>query len=137
MVAGSTLALRGDELTTVKLWEGLPPGDVEGAVGKEGLKPNKEFRILQNVSEPRITLYPAPKEKNTGTAVIVCPGGGYGILADEHEGSDVCEWLNSIGVNGVLLRYRVPRRKDRPIRRNISQADRQGRQESTYPDALG
>ena len=43
---------------------------------------------------------------------MVCPGGGYSILASEHEGTEVCEWLNGIGVDGVLLKYRVPRRKD-------------------------
>ena len=100
----------------IKLWDDPAPGEVEGEVGKEGLKPgNRDIRILQNVSEPRITVYSPEKEKNTGTAVVVCPGGGYSILADEHEGSEVCEWLNKIGVTGVLLHYRVPRRKGRPM----------------------
>jgi acetyl esterase/lipase len=44
---------------------------------------------------------------------LVCPGGGYGILAYEHEGTDVCKWLNKLGITGILLKYRVPRRKDR------------------------
>jgi len=48
----------------------------------------------------------------SGTAVIVCPGGGYSILAYDLEGTEICEWLNSIGVTGVLLKYRVPRRRD-------------------------
>ena len=59
---------------------------------------------------PTITLFPAPADKATGTAVIVCPGGGYNILAWNKEGTEVCEWLNSIGVTGVLLKYRVPKR---------------------------
>ena len=54
-----------------------------------------------------------PSENANGTAVIVCPGGGYNILAYQHEGIDVCKWLNSIGVTGILLKYRVPRRKNR------------------------
>ena len=62
---------------------------------------------LTGVSNPTITIYPAPKEKNTGTAVLVFPGGGYSILALDLEGTEVCEWLNSIGVTGVLLKYRV------------------------------
>jgi acetyl esterase/lipase len=65
---------------------------------------------LGNVSKPTITLYSAPKGKNTGAAVLVCPGGGYGILAMDLEGTEVCQWLNSIGVTGVLLKYRVPKR---------------------------
>jgi acetyl esterase/lipase len=52
------------------------------------------------------------KEKDTGTAVLICPGGGYSILAMDREGTEVAEWLNSIGVTGIVLKYRVPRRKD-------------------------
>jgi acetyl esterase/lipase len=63
--------------------------------------------MVTNVSKPTITVY-SPKEKNTGTAVIVFPGGGYNKLAIELEGSKICEWLVSIGVTGILLKYRVP-----------------------------
>jgi len=69
---------------------------------------------LGNVSQPTITVYPAPADKATGAAVIVCPGGGYHILAMDLEGTEVIEWLNSIGVTGVLLKYRVPARPGRP-----------------------
>src|SRR5205085_8980193 len=50
------------------------------------------------------------KDKANGTAVIVAPGGGYSILAIEHEGTQTCEWLQSLGVTAVLLKYRVPKR---------------------------
>ena len=63
--------------------------------------------MVSNVSNPTITIY-SPKEKNTGAAVIVFPGGGYKKLAVELEGSEICEWLASIGVTGILLKYRVP-----------------------------
>ncbi|WP_196782919.1 alpha/beta hydrolase [Chryseobacterium vaccae] len=63
--------------------------------------------MVSNVSNPTITIY-KPKNNNTGTAVIVFPGGGYNKLAIELEGSEVCEWLASIGVTGILLKYRVP-----------------------------
>jgi len=63
--------------------------------------------MVTNVSKPAITIY-SPKEKNTGTAIIVFPGGGYNKLAIELEGSEICEWLASIGVTGILLKYRVP-----------------------------
>ena len=68
---------------------------------------------ITNVVNPTLTFYPAPAASNTGTTVLVCPGGGYWILAYNLEGSEVCEWLNSIGVNAVLLKYRVPRREGR------------------------
>jgi acetyl esterase/lipase len=63
--------------------------------------------MVKNVSNPTITIY-SPKEKNTGTAIIVFPGGGYNKLAIKLEGSEICEWLASIGVTGVLLKYRIP-----------------------------
>ena len=62
---------------------------------------------ITNVSEPTITVYPAPDEVATGAAVVVCPGGGYNILAYDLEGDEVCEWLNNLGVTAVLLKYRV------------------------------
>src|SRR6476620_4540672 len=67
-----------------------------------------------NVKTPTIAIYRPSKEKDTGAAVVVFPGGGYSILAMDLEGEEVCEWLNSIGVSGVLLKYRVPLRQGRP-----------------------
>ncbi len=105
-------------LRTLPLWPDLAPGEVEGEVGPEEEKPPKPGKkgILRitNVSQPTLTVYPANPAKANGSAVLVCPGGGYGILAYEHEGTDVCQWLNEMGVTGILLKYRVPRRKDRP-----------------------
>lgn len=99
----------------IPLWPGEAPGE-KGDIGAEtdrpqkpGTKPDDVIR-LTNVTKPTITVFPAPKEKATGAAVIVCPGGGYNILAWNKEGTEICEWLNSIGVTGVLLKYRVPKR---------------------------
>jgi acetyl esterase/lipase len=105
----------------VNLWPAAAPGE-KGDIGpeKDMTKTTDPFvagRILihlGNVSVPTMTFYPAPAARNTGTTVVVCPGGGYYILALDLEGSEVCEWLNSIGVNAVLLKYRVPRRAGRP-----------------------
>ncbi len=63
--------------------------------------------MINNVSNPTIKIY-SPKENNTGVAILVFPGGGYNKLAIDLEGSEICEWLASIGVTGVLLKYRVP-----------------------------
>lgn len=71
---------------------------------------------LTDVGNPTITVYLPPKAKNTGAAVLVFPGGGYNILAFDLEGTEVCEWLNSIGVTGVVLKYRVPARVGTPRR---------------------
>jgi acetyl esterase/lipase len=67
----------------------------------------KPWTWVTNVSHPTITIY-SPKEKNTGAAVIIFPGGGYQGLAIDLEGSEICKWLTSIGVTGILLKYRVP-----------------------------
>lgn len=101
----------------IKLWPGKAPGDKgdlpteqDTSGPKSGKVADKPVIRLGNVSEPTITFYPAPKKKNTGTTVLICPGGGYNILAYDLEGTEVCDWLNSIGVNAVLVKYRVPKR---------------------------
>ncbi|HEY3857646.1 MAG TPA: alpha/beta hydrolase [Verrucomicrobiae bacterium] len=111
-------AVTGRSAEPMPLWPNGAPGE-KGDIGPEsdtskpgqGLVAGKPVIRLGNVSVPTITLYSAPPDKDTGAAVMVCPGGGYSILAYDLEGSEVCEWLNSIGVTGVLLKYRVPARK--------------------------
>jgi acetyl esterase/lipase len=62
------------------------------------------------VDSPTLTWYPAPEDKANGAFVVICPGGGYNILAWNLEGIEIAEWLNSIGVGAAILKYRVPRR---------------------------
>jgi acetyl esterase/lipase len=99
------------------LWpQGAP--DESGKIGQEhdttqpdgGLVAGQRVIRLGEVSQPTITLYRPPEGKANGAAVVVCPGGGYSILAMDLEGTEICQWLNSIGVTGVLLKYRVPER---------------------------
>lgn len=109
------------DLHVYDVWPGKAPGE-SGPVGDEKVSDvtyNKlKFKQLTNVSKPTLTLYRPAKDKDTGAAVVICPGGAYQILAFEHEGEEVAKWLNSIGVTGILLKYRVPRRpgqaKDKP-----------------------
>jgi acetyl esterase/lipase len=102
-----------DPAATLDLWPGKAPGEAKD-VGPEKYVESKpgqiEVKRLTNVSKPSIAVYPAPKDKHTGASVIVAPGGGYSILAIEHEGTQVCEWLNTLGVTAFLLKYRVPKR---------------------------
>ena len=96
----------------MKLWPGKAPGETKD-IGAEELtlpKNANDVKRIGKVSEPTITIYSPPKDKANGTVVVVAPGGGYSILAIEHEGSEVCEWLNKLGVTAVLLKYRVPKR---------------------------
>lgn len=99
------------------LWPGRAPGvqtDVDeekDTTPPDGKATAGQYVIrLGHVSKPTLTVFrPAPAQ-DTGAAVVVCPGGGYNILAYNLEGTEVCAWLNSIGVTGVLLKYRVPGR---------------------------
>ncbi|MGD1977950.1 MAG: alpha/beta hydrolase [Akkermansiaceae bacterium] len=109
----SVSALCADPVT-LPLWNGPVPGEADQKIGEEKTFDRDKNGILRvtNVTKPTITFYPAPAEKATGAAVIVAPGGGYSILAYSHEGTDVCKWLNEIGVSAVLLKYRTPRRQN-------------------------
>ena len=84
-------------------------GEVPGEVGRE--KGVREGGI-SNIQAQLDGLSRKP-EKCERNGRVACPGGGYSILAYEHEGSAICEWLNSLGITGFLLKYRVPRRKNR------------------------
>ncbi|HNY77564.1 MAG: alpha/beta hydrolase [Sedimentisphaerales bacterium] len=55
---------------------------------------------------PKLTIYLPDKDKATGAAIVICPGGGYGHLAMDHEGHQIAQWLNSFGVAGFILQYR-------------------------------
>jgi acetyl esterase/lipase len=89
------------------------PGE-KGDIGEEKeqpAQPKNPAKRITNVTNPTVTVFPASADKATGAAVLICPGGGYGQLAFDKEGTEIAEWLNSIGVTGVVLKYRVPRRK--------------------------
>lgn len=79
----------------------------------DGLVAGKRVIRLTDVSRPTLTVY-KPSRHETGAAVVVFPGGGYQILAMDLEGTEICRWLNSIGVTAVLLKYRVPSPKGPP-----------------------
>lgn len=121
LAAALTLAAGAAEgPAPVALWPGRAPGDT-GELGEEAdtTKPTDNLiagrRLIRlgKVSQPTLTVFRPPADRDTGASVLVCPGGGYHILALDLEGTEVCEWLNSIGVTGVLLKYRVPRREGR------------------------
>ncbi|YCM43585.1 alpha/beta hydrolase [Verrucomicrobiaceae bacterium 227] len=105
------LPVYGEPGEQILLWKGTAPGE-KGDIPKEQVvKKADGIERTSNVSAPSIQVFPAAAEVRNGAAVLVCPGGGYSILASEHEGSDVCRWLNKNGVTAVLLKYRVPRRE--------------------------
>ena len=91
------------------------PGETTKMIETEDSSGNKRAGCpvsrISNVSEPTITFYPAPADNNSGTTIIVNPGGGYNILAYNLEGTEICKRFNSHGINCVLVKYRVPRRE--------------------------
>jgi acetyl esterase/lipase len=102
------------EPVVVDLWPGKTPGDV-GVKGQETSRIHQSpivgpTKLITNVTKPTLTIYQPARDKNTGTAMVICPGGGYWDLYWELEGEEVAAWLNSVGMTGIILKYRCPRR---------------------------
>jgi acetyl esterase/lipase len=101
----SALVQDSEKPLNVELWPGRAPGETA-----EGGPDVEKGKSVTGVTRPTIRVSRPPKDKDTGAAILICPGGGYRVLAFEHEGTQVASWLNSIGLTAVLLRYRVPQR---------------------------
>ena len=105
----------------IKLWPEQPPGKaLDVGPEKDFTKPEDNLiageRIIKlgNVSTPEVHVFLPPKANRSGAAVVICPGGGFNILAWDLEGTEVAEWLNTQGVAGIVLKYRVPTSKQDP-----------------------
>ena len=116
-MATSVVAQEAKPSIVKPIWPEKPPGDtVELPPEQDVTKPDakdaggKRIIRLTNVSIPTISIYRPSKETDTGTSVIICPGGGHSILAFNHEGTETAEWLTTLGVTGIVLKYRVPTR---------------------------
>lgn len=96
-------AISMDAQTVVKLWETTPPT----SNGLSETELNENGRI-SNVTTPELTVYLPDSAINRGIAVIICPGGGYARLAIDHEGHEFAKWLQSQGIAGIVLKYRMP-----------------------------
>jgi acetyl esterase/lipase len=106
-------AFSGEPLV-VELWPGKTPGDA-GIKGAETSRIHQSplvgpTKLITNVTKPTLTIYQPARGKNTQTAMVICPGGGYWDLYWELEGEEVAAWLNSVGITGIILKYRCPRR---------------------------
>jgi acetyl esterase/lipase len=122
----------------LELWPGQAPDEAANigperivmspALDRKQVEVTNSTRMLTAVSKPTIMVCRPPKDKDTGTAIIICPGGGYWNLYWELEGEEIATWLNSVGVTGIILKYRVPRHADEPkaepARRPLQDAQR-------------
>ncbi len=133
-----SLTLRAAEPLVVEIWPGAAPEE-NAKIGPERvlMSPKLEHkqvevmestRMISDVTKPSISIYRPTAGKNTGTAMVICPGGGYWNLYWELEGEEVAAWLNAHGITGIILKYRVPRRLDEPktepARRPLQDAQR-------------
>ena len=125
---------------TVSLW---PKGSMPGQPikGPERTLPARGDNVtrLTDIAEPSFTVYKAPSAKPT-PAVIISPGGGYGGLAYNKEGTEVAAWLNSIGITGIVLKYRVPNNRDgafQDIQRAIRVVRQRAGEWNIAPDHVG
>ncbi|MEM7385752.1 MAG: alpha/beta hydrolase fold domain-containing protein, partial [Verrucomicrobiota bacterium] len=116
-LCGFVTAREPDEVLT--LWSGTPPNE-SGEFGEEvdttrdsdRKIAGRRLQRIGNVTTPTLAVFHASREIANGAGVVVCPGGGFHILAWDLEGTEVADWLNSIGVTAFVLKYRVPRRPD-------------------------
>ena len=92
----------------IQLWPEGIPGSISNPSYKAVIDSNQTWTWEKNISNPTLGYYPASPEKSSGTAVIICPGGAYGVLAIKHEGSQVAAWFNSLGITAFVLKYRLP-----------------------------
>ncbi|HYK89993.1 MAG TPA: alpha/beta hydrolase [Acidobacteriota bacterium] len=138
IICAAGVMVAADKPVVVELWPGKVPDESDN-IGEERslMSPRLDSRqvevtdptrMITNVSRPTITIYRPPMERDTGTAMLICPGGGYWNLYWQLEGEEVASWLNSLGVTGIILKYRVPRRPDEPkgepARRPLQDAQR-------------
>ena len=123
LISGGPSELTAGPPQVIDVWPGPAPGEI-GNIGPEKFwdkrpdgKPipdvaGKPVKWLTNVSKPTLTINRPAKDKDTGVALVIMPGGGLTYLAWDVEGEEVAAWLNKIGITGIILKYRVPRRPD-------------------------
>lgn len=92
----------------IKIWPDRVPNSIGNSLYKERKWTAPDRKYYASVTDPEIYIYKAPEAISSGTAVIICPGGGYSRLAYGHEGVDVAEWLNRNGITAIILKYRLP-----------------------------
>jgi acetyl esterase/lipase len=92
----------------IPLWPDGVPGSIENSDYIETTDSLDNWTKTRLVTNPRLDYYPAKEKLATGTAVVICPGGGYWGIAIDHEGKQTAEWLNSIGISAFVLKYRLP-----------------------------
>ena len=106
-----TMSLSADRLVT-EIWPSVPPTDVKLQKGSlEQKMGDDQILRISKMPRPTLELFEVKKSKKK-QVIIICPGGGYNILAVNHEGTEIAQWLNSLGYTAYILRYRVPNERE-------------------------
>lgn len=122
------------EPNTIPLWPGPPPGSEKWNYEETvTIGPQDNLRRISNVTRPTLTVFSPSTESRNGTAIVICPGGGFRWLSIDNEGTTLAQWLNSIGVTAFVLKYRVMRTGD-PVEKNPGVAD--ARRKEVIPLAI-
>ena len=96
---------------TITLYKGTIPNAKEIPDEETGEYTEDSVYNISKISRPTLTIYLPPEEKSNGTAVIICPGGGYWVVSAHHEGVDVAKRFNEMGIAAFVLKYRLPDEK--------------------------
>lgn len=94
--------------SVIDIWQCKVPGSVVNTSYHQFVDSTDNWIKMRHVTSPTLDVYPAPADLSTGTAVIICPGGGYWGLAIVHEGAQIAKWFNNIGITAFVLKYRLP-----------------------------
>lgn len=148
LLLAASLAFAGEPAQTLKVW----PDGVQGPVNDTGpervlpLPPgSKQITRVEGITDPTLLVFPAPRDKANGTAVIISPGGGFSKVVPDLEGSEVAENLNALGVTAFVLKYRTtPAGKPDPqlgpamdAQRSISLVRSRAAEFGLKPDRIG
>lgn len=106
LMIAMNLFVEGQEV--ISLYGKAIPNSKEHADDESFIYNKDSIPIISNISRPTLTVFLPAKEKRTGAAVIICPGGGYQIAAFKHEGTDVAKRFTEMGVTAFVLKYRIP-----------------------------
>lgn len=135
------LSSSAQQKVIIKLWPGAVPGETEAK--HEPVKTDNtsgNVTRITDITDPAMIVFPASANNNNGSGVVVCPGGGYNILAIDMEGDEIAEWLNKLGFTAAVLQYRVPK-KQKGALQDVQRAIRIMRSKAANwnmdPDKLG
>lgn len=103
---------------TIPVWPDLAPGETTKKTG-DALPAretdNPPITRVENITSPTLDLFPAPADKANGVGVLILPGGGFGKVVPDMEGSEAAEWLNQLGISAYVLNYRTTTGADEPV----------------------